>query len=792
MTHPHEGSFAHQLRGWRERAGLTQEDLAERAGLTSNAISALERGERTHPYPNTVRALGHALGLSDAEVAALSASVPRRRATQQPSDMVGMVSNGPAALPAVDSRLIGRARELDALSRIVRGRARIVTLTGPGGVGKTRLAIELAATLSGDFSDGVAFVVLAPVADAALVVPTIAATLGLRESAGQSLRAALEAHLRDCHLMLVLDNFEHVRDAAAEVAALSANAPRLVVVVTSRAPLRVRGEQEYPVSPLELPDLREVPQLSEISSNPAVALFVERARAVAPDFDLSRTNASAVAAIARRLDGLPLAIELAAARVRLLTPTTLLARLDPVLPLLSHGARDLPERQRTMHSAIQWSYELLSPPQQAVFRRLAVFRGGWTLEGAESVATGDGVLRDDVLDLLSDLNEQSLIAVEPGGSTRVRMLEPIRQFALELLETTVEAESVRDRHAGFYAELATEAETGMRGRGQVAWLTRLDEEHDNARAALEWLVRQRDLARGSRFAFSLWLFWWMRGHFSEGRRWVERILAAHPAPADRAWVLLVSGVLEYGQGSYEPAGLANDESLALFGASGNDYGMALTTAMAGLIALGREQYDAAAALLDQGIERCLRVGDRWSAAMQLSYAAAMQLRRGDSHRAEQLTAQALTLGRELGDRVSTYASLYNLASLSQMHGDHDSATRLFIEGLELSVEMGDRGNMAYCFEGLAEVAAEQGDVERAAQCWAAADALLATVEAAVYAYMRDRSRQAQAIAPARSQADEHDWQRAWQRGRRLSWEQAVELARAPTVRGLGKGAEPLA
>ena len=262
MTHPHEGSFAHQLRAWRERAGLTQEDLAERAGLTSNAISALERGERTHPYPNTVRALGHALGLSDAEVAALSASVPRRRATQQPPDTAGMASNGPAALPAVDSRLIGRARELDALSRIVRGRARIVTLTGPGGVGKTRLAIELAAAVSGDFSDGVAFVALAPVADAALVVPTIAATLGLRESAGQSLRAALEAHLRDCHLVLVLDNFEHVRDAAAEVAALSANAPRLVVVVTSRAPLRVRGEQEYPVSPLELPDLREVPQLS--------------------------------------------------------------------------------------------------------------------------------------------------------------------------------------------------------------------------------------------------------------------------------------------------------------------------------------------------------------------------------------------------------------------------------------------------------------------------------------------------------------------------------------------------
>jgi predicted ATPase len=684
-------------------------------------------------------------------------------------------------MPAVDSSLIGRARELDSVIELVRRGARIVTLVGPGGVGKTRLALALAGVLRGDFPDGVAFVVLAPLSDAALVIPTIASALGLRESASQSLRAGLEAHLRDRRLLLVLDNFEQVRDAATEVAALSAHAPGLVVVVTSRAPLRVRGEQEYPVPPLELPDLREVPQLAEISGNPAVALFVERAQAVAPDFELSRTNASAVAAIARRLDGLPLAIELAAARVRLLSPTTLLTRLNPVLPLLSHGARDLPKRQRTMHNAIQWSYDLLSPPQQALFRRLAVFRGGWTLEGAEWTATGGDVARDDVLDLLSDLNEQSLIAVEPGEATRVRMLEPIRQFAHGLLDVTVEGEAVRNRHADFYAALAAQAEAGMRGRDQVEWLARLDQEHDNLRAALDWLLRQGNLAVARRFVFSLWLFWWMRGHFSEGRRWVERSLAADPAPPDRAWVQLVAGVLDYGQGNYEPAELANNVSLAMFGQSGDEHGLALATAMAGLIALGREQYERASALLAEGVERCLRVGDKWSAAMQLSYAAAMELRRGDSHHAAQLTEQALTLGRELGDRVSTYTSLYNLASLAQMHQDYLSATRLFIEGLDLSVEMGDRGNTAYCLEGLAEVAAEQGDAERAAQSWAAAEALLATVEAAVYAHMRDRSRQAEAIARARSQIDEQNWQRAWQRGRGLSWEQAVEEARASSL-----------
>jgi predicted ATPase/transcriptional regulator with XRE-family HTH domain len=779
MTHTLDRSFARQLRDWRERAGFTQEELAERAGLTPNAISALERGERTHPYPNTVRALAEALGLSEAAQASLMGSIPRRRATQPPPAANGASAGSPAELPAVDSRLIGRARELDALSHLVRGGARMLTMTGPGGVGKTRLAIELAAAVAGDFPDGVAFVALAPLADAALVIPTIANTLGLREATGLGLRAALEAHLRGRRLLLVLDNFEQVRNAAMDVAALSAHAPGLVVVITSRAPLRVRGEQEYPVAALEVPNLREVPRLSDIESSPAVTLFVERAQAVAPEFALSHTNASAVAAIARRLEGLPLAIELAAARVRLLSPMTLLARLDPVLPLLSHGPRDLPERQRTMHNAIQWSYDLLSSPQQAVFRRLAVFRGGWTLEGAEWTASGQDLANENVLDLLSDLNEHSLIAVEPGGTTRVRMLEPIRQFALGLLDATDEGEAVRDRHAEFYAALAAEGEAGMRGREQVEWLARFDQEHDNLRAALEWLLRRRQLGKASLFVFSLWLFWWMRGHFSEGRRWVELTLAADPAPPDRAWVELVAGVLEYGRGNYAPAALANDASLALFQASGEEHGLALATAMAGLIALGREQYEQAAALLDQGIERCLRVGDKWAAAVQLSYAAAMGLKRGDSLRAEELTERALVLARELGDRVSTYTSLYNLASLAQLHGDHVNAARLFVEGLDLSVEMGDRGNTAYCLEGLAEVAAEQGDAECAAECWSAAEALLATVEAAMYAHMRDRSRQAETIARTRSQIDAQDWERAWQRGRDLGWQEVLERARAP-------------
>ncbi len=352
-------SFGERLRRLREAAGLTQEELAERAELTVAAIAALERGRRQRPYPHTVQALSDALGLSGEEKEELVASVSGRK-----SAAVAPVASSVPGLPVPPTPLIGRERDVEAVGKLLLvERARQVTLTGPGGVGKTRLALEIASEHQASFPDGAVFIALAPVGDPSLVIPTVARSLGLAEVAGQPLPDQLRSYLRDRQMLLVLDNFEQVLDAAPDVANLLSSCPHLTVLVTSRAPLRLRGEREYAVGPLRLPELNRIPAPEEAAQSDAVRLFLERARDVSPAFELTRVNATAIVAVCRRLDGLPLALELAAARLRSLSPTQLLARLDQSLPLLSGGARDLPERQRTMRAAIEWSYQLLQEPE---------------------------------------------------------------------------------------------------------------------------------------------------------------------------------------------------------------------------------------------------------------------------------------------------------------------------------------------------------------------------------------------------------------------------------------------
>ncbi len=387
--------------------------MASRAGLAAKGIGALERGERKRPYPHTIRALADALELSDAERGAFVASAPKR--TGMAFAPTTQSEGSAPALPVSPTPLIGREQDIAAVRSLhERDGTRLVSLIGPGGVGKTRLALEVAGQLEDRLPDGVAFAALAPVADADLVIPTIAQALGLREAGGRPVRELVHSYLKERRLLLVLDNLEHLLEATPEVAALLASCPSLSVLATSRAPLRLRGEQEYPVEPLPLPDLSRVPALEDVEDVASVRLLMERAREAAPGFGLTQANAAAIAAICRRLDGLPLALELAAARVRALDPTTMLARLDSALPLLSGGARDLPERQRTMEAAIRWSYDLLCPREQELLRRLSVFAGGWDLEAVEAVGAGDATSAEEVLDLLSALVEQSLVAVERG------------------------------------------------------------------------------------------------------------------------------------------------------------------------------------------------------------------------------------------------------------------------------------------------------------------------------------------------------------------------------------------
>jgi predicted ATPase/DNA-binding XRE family transcriptional regulator len=517
MPGTQDETFGARLRKHREAAGLTQEELAEKARLSVNAVGQLERGERKRPYPHTVRSLAGALGLSEQEGSALLASSPRRGASTPPATVTD--------LSAPLTPLVGREEYVVAVRSLLQeGGARLVTLTGPGGVGKTRLALEVAGAEGDRFADGTVFVALAPVLDPDLLVPTLAQAVGLREAGGKPVRELLYGYLGDRRLLLVLDNFEHLLGAAPEVADLLAACPSLQILATSRAPLRLRGEQEYPVEPLPVPDLARVPAVEDVSGVPSVRLLVERAGEASPGFGLTQHNAAAVATICRRLDGLPLALELVAPRLKLLPPTALLARLDEALPLLSGGPRDLPERQRTMRDTVGWSHELLPAGRQALFRRLSVFAGGFELPAAEAVGGGSA------FEGLSALLENSLVRPDAGPSDgaepRFTMLETVRAYALERLQESGEGDEIRGRHAAYYLGLAERATPELEGGGQASWLERLEREHDNLRAALGWLLGHDEPDRAARLAAATWLFWVVRGHAGEGQMWLERALAS--------------------------------------------------------------------------------------------------------------------------------------------------------------------------------------------------------------------------------------------------------------------------
>ena len=486
--------FGALLRQLREGAGLTQEELASKAGLTAKAISVLERGQRKRPYPHTVRALADALGLTDDERVSLFASVPGRGAASAPPTM----ARAPSTLPAPPTPIVGREPEVEAASDILRRReTRLLTLTGPGGVGKTRLALEVVRKATGDFPDGAAFVALASLGDADLVVPTISRALGLREAGGGSPHDTLQAYLSGRELLLVLDNFEHVMGAATEVSELIGSSPGLVLLITSRAPLRLRGEREFPVPPLRVPDPSHAPDVETVHVAPAARLFLGRAREASSAFLLTRNNAASVAAICWRLGGLPLALELAAAQARFLGRTELLSRLDQVLE--AGGARDLPERQRTMHATLDWSHDLISRKEQILFRRLSVFSGGFTVETAEAVGAEGKVGVEEVLG----------------------MLEPVRQYGLEKLEESGEEQQIRARHAAYFGDVAVRAGPHLKRADQALWLERLAHEHDNLRAALSWMLRRGEAERVVRIGWEIHRFWSLRGHTGEGRRWME-------------------------------------------------------------------------------------------------------------------------------------------------------------------------------------------------------------------------------------------------------------------------------
>jgi predicted ATPase/DNA-binding SARP family transcriptional activator len=634
----------------------------------------------------------------------------------------------PAAvfLPAPTTSLIGRRLEVAAVTSLLKsGDVRLLTLTGPGGTGKTRLAIAAAEELSQQLRDGAVFVDLAPIEDPALLIPTIAHTLGVREN-GVPLADALAEYLRQRRILLLLDNLEQLLEGVTAIAALLGAAPRLIVLATSREPLRLYGEHRYPVPPLAAPGPSEARSFGALSANDAVRLFVARASAVAARFSLTDANAPAIAEICRRLDGLPLAIELAAARTDVLPPAAMARQLGTSLDLLTEGARDLPPRQQTMRATIEWSYELLDSTEQAVFAHLGVFPGGWTFAAAEAVCDKSELASEPIL---ASLVAKNLVRLEGDsiGGRRYTMLETIRAYARERLQETSERDEVARRHADFFLELAEEIDTTIRAGGvdPVPLLDRIEREHDNLRAALDHLHGEDDVSRELRLASALQYFWVVRGHHAEGRGHLDRALSReHPDDARLlAKALASAGRIAYRQGDFEHARHRYTESLAAAREAADDSAIGQALSDLGGVTLQAADHGRADEFYAESAEALRRAGNIVRLGTVLNNRAGLCLERGEIARAHELAHEALALQVESGDKEGRIFTSATLGQIAIAEGNSAQAARLLHESLTLAREVGYRDEAAHCLLAIAELTLRQGNATLAAHLGGAADAI---------------------------------------------------------------------
>jgi predicted ATPase/DNA-binding XRE family transcriptional regulator len=780
-------TFGRLLRQHRRGAGWTQEQLAERTGISVRSLSDMERGVSRWPHRDTVQLLADALQLATAE-RTVFINAARRPYAQ--------VASGQSAvryrsdLPSAPTPLIGREHEEAALAHLLRrDDVRLITLIGPPGVGKTRLAVQVAAAVSEGFADDVAFVELAAVRDSSLVLTTIAQSVGVGETGSRPAAEILMTALHNRRILLLLDNFEQVLEAAPVLADLLAACPQVKLLITSRAALRVRAEQEFAVPPLALPDATQpLRPPDDLSQYAAVALFVQRARAVKPAFELTSVQAPAVVEICTKLDGLPLAIELAAARIKLFPPQALLARLDHRLRLLTQGARDLPKRQRSLQQAIDWSYDLLEEDEQQLFRRLAVFLGGWTLEASESVCnTSDDLEQSNtVLARLTSLIDQSLVVAEvtTRDEPRFTLLETIREYGLVRLAASGEEETLRRQHMNYYVRLAEAAEPQLKGLEQAAWLERLERELGNLRMALDWALENRAVDSGLRLAGALHHFWRRHGRLSEGRRYLERLLALatvvdqdggasqlewEPVPTVvRAKALFAIAALMLWQS--DASGLAPlEQSLTLFRELGDSVGVADTLHALGMSAYELGDERRGMALLEESLAESRNVGERWSTAQTLWTLGEIAYAHGDFMRAATLNEEGLALFQQVGD--ISYIALLTLRQgyIIWRQGDIVRATALCREALTLAHRLGDTRAMAEGIEALAMMVHSQRQVERAARLLGAAARLRQVIGEPVRPSLQpdmDRT-----LAALRATLGEGAFASAWEEGQTLPLEQ---------------------
>ncbi len=734
--------------------------------------------------------------------------------------LFGTVQRRQSNIPIQTTPLVDREGEFEALRDLVHeSNVRLMTLTGPGGTGKTRLALEVASNSKDEFSDGVVFVSLAAVTEANLVPSAIISTLGVMEKAGEPIEDTLMDFFRGKQTLLLLDNFEQVIEAAPFAAQLLHECPELKMIVTSRAPLRVQGEYEFPVLPLAVPDLTQAPTAKELERYASVTLFVQRAQSIRSDFAVTRENAKALAEICTRLDGLPLALELAAARTRVLSLEDLLLRLQKRLELLTDGRRDLPERQQTLSNTIAWSYDLLSEPDKILFRRLSVFGGDFSLEAAEEICMKQETYTKDILDRLSRLVEQSLLLSEHAeNGLRFRMLETIREFANESLVSSGESVRTEELFVDYFLSFAEEAASRLMGPKQAGILLRLDREHDNIRAALRLSIEHGNAERSLRLSSALWNFWNIRGYHTEGRVWLSKTLenAGPIHSVARARALTGAGGLAKWQDDFSTASallneglalsrdlgdkegaayalnyLANvaddlgnfaearrlyEESLSLFREIEDNWGVALVLNNLGVGARYQGEYEQATRFHEQSLKLFTELGDKRRVAHSLINLGSVFERTGEYEAAREMFDRSLSLFRELNGKVGIAESCFLLGTVSRKKGDYDEGRKQLAESLIVSSDVGYREIIVNCLEEFAALDSASGQVSHAARLLGAASAMREAMQFPIPpAYLDDKNHNVDLV---RSSLGEERFHAEWFLGRTMTVEEAIAYALA--------------